>query len=67
VTASPFNTVKLELALVLVLAVALILVVPATTEGMLWLSGYALLAAFWLAWRTRRILRRHSRENRYGA
>ncbi|MGD8742199.1 MAG: hypothetical protein PVH46_02165 [Granulosicoccaceae bacterium] len=67
VKASPFNTVKLELAMLLVLAVALILVVPTTAQGMLWLSGYALLAACWLTWRTRRVLRRHSREGGHGA
>jgi hypothetical protein len=53
--------------MLLVLAVALILVVPTTAQGMLWLSGYALLAACWLTWRTRRVLRRHSREGGHGA
>jgi hypothetical protein len=67
VAASPFNAVKLELALILVLAICLILVLPATLQGVLWLAGYAFVAAIWLAWRTRSVLRRHDQEDGHGA
>lgn len=59
VAASPFNAIKLELALVLVLAGPLLLLVPATGTGLLWLGLYALAAAGWLSWRTARVARHH--------
>ena len=70
VGASPFNAVKLDLAVILVLAVVLGLVHGRITDGLggqlLLLAGFALAAAGWLVWRTRRVLRRESARQRDG-
>ncbi len=62
VPASPFNPVKLELALVLVVGVSVFLAVPRLVESesaqLAVLAGYGALGAGWIAVRTRRILRR---------
>jgi len=62
VPASPFNPVKLELALVLVVGVSVFLAVPRLVEGegtqLAVLAAYGALAAVWITVRTRRILHR---------
>lgn len=64
VAASPFNSVKFELALILVIAVVLWLVLerlyPHRIEAFLLLAGYSLLAAGWIILRVRHILKQAS-------
>lgn len=64
VAASPFNAVKLELALIIVAAIVFWLVVerlyPGRVEAMLLLSGYGAVAAGWIFFRVHRVLRRLS-------
>lgn len=62
VVASPFNSVKLELGIILVAAVVLALVVDRMASEVLTqmfvLGGLGVIAALWLFWRTRTISRR---------
>lgn len=62
VAASPFNGVKLELALIMVIAVVFMLMVDKVTSSdstqYLLLLGFGLLAMIWLVVRTRMILNR---------
>lgn len=64
VSASPFNGVKLELALILIVGVILWLVFeqlfPHRIEAFLMLIGYSLLAAGWIILRVRNIVKQHS-------
>jgi hypothetical protein len=62
VAPSPFNGVKVELGIALLLGLLLWLVherlVSGTPGQLLLLLGYGWLAAGWLVWRTRGVLRR---------
>jgi hypothetical protein len=62
VAPSPFNGVKVELGIALLLGLLLWLVherlVSGTPGQLMLLLGYGCLAAAWLVWRTRRVLRR---------
>ena len=61
VSASPLNSVKLELGVILFIAVIVWLVVEkmvAETWGQLiWLGLYGIVSMCWLIWRTRRTYR----------
>jgi len=61
VSASPFNGVKLELALILLVGLIIGLVLerlyPHRMEAFLMLAGYSLLAAGWIILRVRYILK----------
>ncbi len=62
VAASPFNGVKLEIALIIVVAIVLWFVVerlyPHRIEAFLLLGAFSLLAAGWIIMRARRVLKR---------
>ncbi|MBN4078661.1 hypothetical protein JYT96_01500 [Gammaproteobacteria bacterium AH-315-C21] len=61
VLASPFNGVKLELALILIIGLVLWLVLeqlfPHRVEAFFMLIGYSLLAAGWIILRVRNVLK----------
>ncbi|MBL4851776.1 MAG: hypothetical protein JKY90_05795 [Gammaproteobacteria bacterium] len=61
VSASPFNGVKLELALILVIGLILWLILerlfPHRIEAFIMLVGYSLLAAGWIILRVRNVLK----------
>lgn len=61
VAPSPFNSVKLELGIILVLAVVLVFLVDRAFSEflvqLLVLGGAGVVAALWLFWRTRAISR----------
>ena len=63
VTASPFNGVKLELALILIIGITLGLVLNHMLESdtlqMLVLAGYGVVASIWIILRTRSLARAH--------
>ncbi len=65
--ASPLNTVKLDLGVILLLGVLLVLTVDRLVPGRVWqivtLAGAGALGAIWLIWRARRIVARQEREN----
>ena len=67
VAASPFNPVKLDLALIIVVAVVVILVHERLTESFLAqlaiLAGYGLISMAWLIRKIRRISRSVAEEN----
>ena len=57
VAASPLNGVKLDLAIILLLAIVLLLSSFVLNWPGSWgLAGYSMLSAFWLVWRTRKVL-----------
>ena len=62
VAASPFNGVKIELGIVLILGIVLWLaadsITASITAQLLLLVSYGLIGAFWLVFRTRRVLQR---------
>ncbi|ALP52784.1 hypothetical protein Tel_06230 [Candidatus Tenderia electrophaga] len=62
VPASPFNAVKLDLALIIIIAVVLWLIhdrlIANQLGQFLLLSGYGLAAMGWIVFRTRRVARR---------
>lgn len=68
VAPSPFNAVKLELAVILVLGVFLLLAVGFITKNLvsqvLMLAGFAMGCLLWLVLRTRSISRRLSDTNK---
>lgn len=67
VQASPFNGVKLDLALILVMGVAVWMIHERVTDNvlgqLLLLIGYGVLAAVWVVFRTRRVAARHIPDN----
>lgn len=64
VTASPLNSVKFELGVVLCVAVVLWFAVDSITAGvvgqMLILAIYGIVGMFWIVYRTKRVLRHQS-------
>jgi len=60
VSASPFNGVKLDLAIIIVLAVILLVVLPRLVDNyatqIIYLGGFGILSMIWLIVRSRRIL-----------
>jgi len=67
VQASPFNAVKLDLALIVVVGVVLLVVNDHLTQNrfgqFLLMAGYGVAAMFWVVIKTRRIARRLVGEN----
>jgi len=61
VRASPFNAIKLDLALILVIGIVVLVVHERLVEGQLGqlsiIVGYGLAAMFWIVMRTRRVLK----------
>jgi len=57
VSASPFNGVKFELALILVIGLILERLFPHRIEAFIMLVGYSLLAAGWIILRVRNVLK----------
>jgi hypothetical protein len=68
VAASPFNSVKLDLALIIVVAVVVVLIHKHLAESFLAqlaiLAGYGLISMAWLILKTRRISRSVAEENK---
>ena len=64
VQASPFNAIKLDLALILVVGVVLLIaherLVDDQLGQLLLLAGYGLAAMLWVVLRTRHVLKRHA-------
>lgn len=70
VAASPFNSVKLDLALIIIVGVVVWLIHDRLIESgfgqMLFLLGYGLCAMVWLIGKTRRIARNMNHEQHSG-
>ena len=68
VAASPFNSVKLDLALIIIVAVVVVLVHKHLAESFLSqlaiLAGYGFISMAWLILKTRRISRRMAEKNK---
>jgi ABC-type bacteriocin/lantibiotic exporter with double-glycine peptidase domain len=66
VSASPFNGVKLDLAIILIIGVVFFMIVPQLIQSfamqLLVLSLYGLVAMIWLIHKTRKILSKHAQE-----
>ena len=71
VQASPFNAIKLDLALIIIMAVVLLLVHNKLVENTLaqlgLLLGYGVVSMFWIVIRTRRIAARQMALEQSGA
>ena len=67
VAASPFNGVKIELGIVLILGIVLWLaadsITASITAQLLLLVAYGLMGAFWLVYRTRRVVQQWNEQN----
>lgn len=67
VTASPFNSVKLELGFAIIIGVIVWLTVdfitPSIGKQLMLLSGYGVISATWLIIRIRQIAKRHHPES----
>ena len=64
VQASPFNGVKLDLALIVLMGVVVWMIQDRVTSNelgqFLLLAGYGVVAALWIVIRTRRVLSKHA-------
>ncbi len=65
VQASPFNAIKLDLALILVVGIVLLIVHERLVDDqfgqLLVVAGYGLAAMLWIVMRTRHVLKKHAR------
>lgn len=64
VQASPFNAIKLDLALILVVGIVLLIVHERLVDDqlgqLLLVAGYGLVAMLWIVMRTRHVLKKHA-------